>query len=31
MGFTNVWFECDSALVCVAFTARTNAPCMFRI
>ena len=24
MGLTNVWLECDSALVCVAFTARTN-------
>ena len=21
---TNVWLECDSALVCVAFTAKTN-------
>jgi len=25
MGLTNVWLECDSALVCVAFIARTNA------
>ena len=24
MGLTNVWLECDSALVCAAFTARTN-------
>jgi len=24
MGLTNVWFECDSALVCVVFTAMTN-------
>ena len=24
MGLTNVWIECDSALVCDAFTARTN-------
>ena len=24
MGLTNVWLECDSVLVCVAFTARTN-------
>ena len=23
-GLTNVWHECDSALVCVAFTVRTN-------
>jgi len=28
---TNVWLECDSALVCVVFTARTNVPWMFRI
>ena len=26
MGFTNVWLECDFALVCVVFTARTNVP-----
>jgi len=24
MGLINVWFECDSALFCVAFTTRTN-------
>jgi len=30
MGLTNVWLECDSALVCVAFTARTNVPWMLR-
>jgi len=24
MGLTNVWLECDSALVCAAFTVRTN-------
>jgi len=24
--FTNVWLECDSALVCVAFIARTTVP-----
>jgi len=24
MTLTNVWLECDFALVCVAFTARTN-------
>jgi len=24
IGLTNVWLECDSALVCVVFTARTN-------
>jgi len=24
MGLTNVWLECDFALVCAAFTARTN-------
>ena len=29
MGFTNVWLECDSALVRVVFTTRTNVPCMF--
>jgi len=27
-GLTNVWLECDSVLVCVAFTARTNVPWM---
>ena len=26
IGFTCLWLECDSALVCVAFTARTNVP-----
>jgi len=26
MGLTNVWLKCDSTLVCVAFTARTNVP-----
>ncbi|KAK8464705.1 hypothetical protein PHAVU_010G062100 [Phaseolus vulgaris] len=31
MGLTNVWLECNSTLVCVAFTARTNVPWMFRI
>jgi len=30
MGLTNVWLECDSALVCVAFTVRTNVPWMLR-
>jgi len=24
MGLTNVWLKCDYALVCAAFTARTN-------
>ena len=24
IGPTNVWLECDSALVCVALTVRTN-------
>ena len=24
LGLTNVWLECDPALVCAAFTARTN-------
>ena len=28
LGLTNVWLECDSALVCDAFTARTNVPWM---
>jgi len=28
MGLTNVWLECDYALVCVAFTSRTNVPWM---
>ena len=30
MGLTNVWLECDSALVCVAFSARTNISWMLR-
>jgi len=30
MGFTNVWLECDSTLVCATFTARTNVPWMLR-
>jgi len=30
MELTNVWLECDSALFCAAFTARTNVSCMFR-
>ena len=30
MGIINVWLECDSALVCVAFTVRTNVPLMLR-
>jgi len=30
MGFTNVWLECDSALVCAAFIARTNVLWMLR-
>jgi len=30
MGLTNVWLECDSALVCVVFTAMTNVPLMLR-
>ena len=29
MGLTNVWLECDSTLVCVPFTARTNVLWMF--
>jgi len=28
MGLTNVWLECDSALVCALFTASTNVPWM---
>jgi len=28
MGLTNVWLECDSTFVCVAFTARINVPWM---
>jgi len=30
LGLTNVWLECDSALVCAAFTARTNVSWMLR-
>jgi len=30
MGLTNAWLECDSAVVCVAFTTRTNVPWMLR-
>ena len=30
IGLNNVWLECDSALVCVAFTAKTNVPWMLR-
>jgi len=30
LGLTNVGLECDSALVCVAFTARKNVPWMLR-
>jgi len=30
MGLTNVWLKCDSALVCVVFTTRTNVPWMLR-
>jgi len=28
MGLSNEWLKCDFALVCVAFTARTNVPWM---
>jgi len=28
IGFTNVWLECDFALVCTAFTARINVSWM---
>ena len=28
VGLTNVWLECDSTLVCVAFIVRTNVPWM---
>jgi len=24
IGLTNIWLECDFALICVAFTAKTN-------
>jgi len=30
MEFTNVWFKCDSVLVCAAFTVRTNVPWIVR-
>jgi len=30
MRLTNVWLKCDSALVCTAFTARTNVVWMLR-
>jgi len=30
MRLTNLLLECDFALVCVAFIARTNVPWMFR-
>jgi len=30
LGLINVWLECDSALVCGAFTIRTNVPWMLR-
>ena len=30
MRLTNVWLECDSALVCAAFTVRTTVPWMLR-
>jgi len=30
MGLTNVWLKCDSVLVCVAFTAKTNVSWMLR-
>ena len=26
LGLTNVWLECDSVLVCAAFTVRKNVP-----
>jgi len=29
MGLTNVWLECDSALVCAAFIVRNNVLWMF--
>jgi len=29
-GLTNVRLECDSTLVCVALTAKTNVPWMLR-
>jgi len=30
LGLTNVWLECDSALVCAAFTSKVNVPWMLR-
>ena len=30
IGLTNVWFECDFALVCVVFTTMTNVPWIIR-
>ena len=30
LGLIDVWMKCDSDLVCVAFTARTNVHWMFR-
>jgi len=30
MGLTNVWLECYSTLVCVAFTTRTNVSWLLR-
>ena len=30
MALTNVWLECDSVFVCVAFIVRTNVPWMLR-
>jgi len=30
MRLTRVWLECDYALVCVAFTTKTNVSWMFR-
>jgi len=30
MSLTKVWLECDSALVCTAFTIMTNVLWMFR-
>ena len=30
MGLTNIWLECDFALVCDVFTARTNVSWMLR-
>jgi len=30
MGLSNIWLECDSVLVCVVFTAKTNASWLLR-